>query len=98
LGFTISQVIQMTTANPAAALGMSADLGSLAVGREADLSILRVAQGEWQFRDSPGDTLHGDTALLPVATVRAGQVIMPDWGPHPWGWQPAPGPRGQSTA
>jgi dihydroorotase len=95
LGLPLSQVIRMTTANPAAALGMAADLGSLAVGREADLSILRIVRGQWEFRDSPGDILTGDKALVPVAAVRAGQVIMPDWGPHPWGWLPAPGPRGQ---
>jgi dihydroorotase len=95
LGLSISQVIEMTTANPAAALGMSDELGSLRVGREADMSILRLAHGEWEFSDSFGDTLRGDEALVPIATVRSGQIIMPDWGPHPWGWLPTPGPRGR---
>ncbi len=95
LGFSLPQVVRMTTANSAAALGMSGALGSLAVGREADLSILQLVPGRWEFRDSLDDTLSGDQALAPVATVRAGQLIMPDWGPHPWGWLPAPGPGGQ---
>jgi dihydroorotase len=98
LGVSISQVIRMTTANPAAALDMSDELGCLAVGRAADLSILHVALGEWEFKDSFGDTLVGDKALVPVAAVRSGQVIMPDWGPRPWGWLPAPGPPGRRAA
>ena len=60
LGFSLPQVVRMTTANSAAALGMSAALGSLAVGREADLSILRLVPGRWEFRDSLDDTLSGD--------------------------------------
>ena len=89
LGLSIPQVVRMATASPAAALGMSRQLGSLAVGREADLSILQVVHGQWEFQDSFGDTLPGEQALAPVATVRAGSLVMPDWGPHPWGWLPA---------
>ena len=97
LGLSIPQVIRMTTINPAAALGMSQELGSLAVGRQADLSILQLVPGQWEFSDSFGETLTGDQALAPAATVRAGCIVMPDWGPHPWGWLPEPGPGGQQA-
>jgi len=33
-------------------------------------------------------TWTGQQALVPVHTVRAGEVIAPNWGPHPWGWLP----------
>lgn len=92
LGLSLAEVIRMATSNPARALGMADRLGALAVGREADLSVLDVVEGEWQFTDSLGRTLRGTKALVPAVTVRAGEVIAPDWGPHPWGWLPAPGP------
>src|SRR5262249_40245400 len=39
LGFTLAQVVTMCTANPAKAIGASHRLGSLAVGRQADVSV-----------------------------------------------------------
>ena len=35
-----------------------------------------------------GGTLRGDKALVPVITVRDGEVFSADWGPRPWGWLP----------
>ena len=26
--------------------------------------------------------------MVPVQTVRAGELFSPDWGPYPWGWLP----------
>ncbi len=88
LGFSLEDVIRMATANPARALDMEDTLGSLAVGREADITVLEEATGDWLFRDTEGDTLRGDKALAPVLTVKSGEPIAPDWGPHPWGWLP----------
>ena len=42
LGFTLAQVMTMCTANPAKAVGADERLGSLAVGRQADISVLDV--------------------------------------------------------
>ncbi|MBI3326181.1 MAG: amidohydrolase family protein, partial [Nitrospinae bacterium] len=97
VGLTLEDVILRTTANPAKALGMSDTLGAIAVGREADLSVLDVVEGDWEFIDSSGAHFRGRQAIVPVVTIRAGEVIAPDWGPHPWGWLPAPGlqPGGQ---
>ena len=88
LGFSLEDVIRMTTHNPAGALGMQDTLGSLAIGRAADISVLREETGDWVFHDTEGDTLRGDKAIVPVATVKGGEVFAPDWGPRPWGWLP----------
>ena len=88
LGFSLEDVIRMTTANPASALGMEDTLGSLAVGRPADISVLREETGDWLFNDTEGNTLSGDKALVPVVTVKDGEAFSPDWGPRPWGWLP----------
>jgi dihydroorotase len=49
----------------------------------------------WEFTDASGARFTGRQAIVPMVTIRAGEVIAPDWGPHPWGWLPAPGPRGR---
>ena len=88
LGFSLEDVIRMTTANPAQALGMEDTLGSLAVGRPADISVLKEKTGDWLFHDTEGNTLRGDKALVPVVTIKDGEAYSPDWGPRPWGWLP----------
>lgn len=77
-----------STISPARALGMADTLGAIAVGREADLSILDVVEGQWEFVDSLGQRICGEKAIVPALTIRGGEEIMPDWGPHPWGWLP----------
>lgn len=90
LGFTLDEVVRMTSDAPARVLGRSDELGAIAVGRAADLSILGLASGRFKFTDSNGAHCIGERALFPVHTVRAGELIAPDWGPHPWGWLPEP--------
>ena len=88
IGYRLADVVRMTTSGPAKALNLADRLGALAVGREADITIFDVVSGRWQFTDTTGTAFTGDDALVPVQTVRAGVVIPPNWGPHPWGWLP----------
>ena len=90
LGLSLDEVIAMVTANPARALGMCAVLGSLEPGREADISVLEAVSGDWTVSDVRGQNLRTELAIRPALTVRAGEVITPDWGPHPWGFLPNP--------
>ncbi len=88
LGLSLHDVIRMTTSSSAKVLGLDDQIGRLAPGYEADVTLLKVEQGRWIFRDLPGEVLRGDTALVPIQTVRAGELISPEWGPRPWGWLP----------
>src|SRR5204862_7772686 len=54
LGFTLEQVVTMCTANPAKAVGVGDRLGSLAAGRQADISILELRDGDWMVYDVLG--------------------------------------------
>ena len=80
LGLSVEDVIAMATARPAAAIGRSGELGSIAVGGVADLSLLRLVEGRFTFRDALRDERVGDRRLEPVATIRAGVVS----DPSPW--------------
>jgi dihydroorotase len=88
MGFTLEQVVAMCTVNPARAIGEDARLGSLAVGRQADISVLEVREGQWVVYDTLRDSMKIDKTVVPVLTVKRGRVFEPEWGPHPWGWEP----------
>ena len=88
LGFTLPQVVTMCTANPAKAAGVAERLGSLVVGRQADISVLDVRAGDWMVYDVLGAGLRVDRAVVPFVTVKKGRVFTPDWGPRSWGWEP----------
>ncbi len=88
LGFTLEQVISMSTENPARAIGAENRLGSLALGRQADISVLDLKSGDWVVYDVLDKPLRIDRSFVPVVTVKRGQVFAPEWGPRPWGWEP----------
>jgi dihydroorotase len=88
IGYSLSDVVRMTTTSAARGLGMADRLGAIAVGREADLSIFDVVEGNWKFTDTVNQVFTGKQALVPVQTIRAGELFSPDWGPYPWGWLP----------
>jgi dihydroorotase len=87
-GYSLEQVVQMTTAAPAKALRLDDQIGAIKVGYEADLTVLDVVTGKWRFVDTAGVPFIGETAFVPVQTVKAGELIAPEWGPHQWGWLP----------
>ena len=88
MGFTMDQVVTMSTLNPAKAVGLDDRLGSLDVGKQADISVLEVVDGDWVVYDVLGDSRKVDKAVLPVLTIKKGQVFEAGWGPRPWGWEP----------
>jgi len=75
LGLGLPDVVRRVTATPAACIGMADLLGSLKPGAAADVSVFRLAEGEWTFRDSSLNEETGSTRLQPVVVVRAGRVI-----------------------
>ena len=90
MGFSLEQVVTMCTSNPARAIGHEDRLGSLAVGRQADISVLEMKEGDWVVYDVLGASLRVNKTLVPALTVKRGLVFEPDWGPRPWGWEPDP--------
>jgi len=89
IGYPLADVIKATTSSAATALGLAREIGSISVGRDADLSIIDVVEGDFTFTDTTGQQFRGGYGLVPVRTVRAGEEFSPGWGTHPWGWLPA---------
>src|SRR5215472_7781496 len=74
MGLTLEQVIERATANPARTFGFPKGLGTLHEGAEADIAVLSVAEGDFDFVDSLGTHRIGHRKLVPVATVKAGRI------------------------
>jgi len=89
IGYPLADVVKATTASAAALLGLQDEIGAIAVGRDADLSIIDVVEGDFTFTDTTGQAFRGGYGLVPVRTVKAGEEFSPGWGTHPWGWLPA---------
>ena len=86
--FTLDQVVAMSTINPANAIGEGGRLGTLEVGRQADISVLDIEEGDWVVHDVVGGSKRTEKAVVPVLTVKKGQVFEAGWGPRSWGWEP----------
>jgi len=74
LGLTLEQVIERATANPANVFGFANGLGTLREGGEADVAVLQLAEGDFEFVDAMRARRIGHRKLVPVATVKAGKI------------------------
>lgn len=75
LGLELTTVIDASTAAPARALRRADTLGSLAVGREADITVLELVRGERMLVDAHGETERALTWVEPRWVVRGGAVV-----------------------
>jgi dihydroorotase len=74
LGMTLDQVIERASTNAARTFDFPSGLGSLREGSEADVAVFDLREGNFDFVDSEKQTRVGHLKLLPVATVRSGQI------------------------
>ena len=77
LGMTIDQVVEMTTINPAKALGEHTKRGSLKIGMPANITVLEMVEGDYLFSDGNGrNSMEGKLLLEPRLVLKNG-VPMP---------------------
>jgi dihydroorotase len=74
LGVPLADVVAMATSSPARVVQRETELGVLAVGREADVSVLRIEEGDAELSDGY-ETLVASRRLVPVGCLRAGEWI-----------------------
>ena len=73
LGMTLPEVAATVTSNPAKMIGLADSLGSLQVGREADISVLDLHTGRFDLKDNAGETVTASEMLMPSFVLRAGK-------------------------
>ncbi len=75
LGLSIDQVVACATIHPAHAFPVFRNAGTLKVGSPADIAILELREGPFEFVDNYGNIRMGRQRLFPSATVLAGKRV-----------------------
>ncbi len=85
LGLSVDDVLARSTWNPAREIHHE-ELGNLSVGSPADVSVLRVAEGDFGFTDMYGARMGGNRKFVCEMTVKGGKIVYdlngisrPDW-------------------
>jgi dihydroorotase len=74
LGAPLQKVIEMSTWNPAKEIHHE-ELGHLSPGAVADVTLLRLEEGQFGFLDCAGARLDGTRRFLAEVTIKGGEVM-----------------------
>jgi len=75
LGLSFDEIIAKCTVNAARVVGWQDRIGSLEVGREADIAVLQIADEPTKLRDSVGGELTVNQRIAAKWTIRSGEVF-----------------------
>ncbi len=84
-GMTLDQVVARATVNASRVFPLFNDRGTLNVGAPADVAVLELREGAFEFVDNYGNKRTGRQRLFPSGTVLGGKrvlarVVRPDAG------------------
>jgi dihydroorotase len=74
-GMPLDQVIARATVNPSRVFEVFRDRGTLNVGAPADVAVLELRQGSFEFVDNYGNKRTGRQRLFPSGTVLGGKRV-----------------------
>ncbi len=99
LGLSVDDVVVRSTWNPAREIHHP-ELGNLSVGSPADVSVLRIEQGNFGFTDTYGARMNGDKKFVCEMTVKGGKIVYdlngisrPEWDKLPKNYTEVGDPR-----
>jgi len=75
LGLPLDQVIAFATSNASRDFPVFRDRGTLKVGAPADIAVLELREGSFEFVDNYGNKRAGRQRLFPSSTVLAGKRV-----------------------
>lgn len=78
LGLTLDETVATVTANPAKLLKMENEIGSLQVGRVADISVVEIMNGRFKLSDNSGVDVVTDKLVSPRFCLREGRRFDAD--------------------
>jgi len=76
-GMTLTDVIARATTNPSRVFDAFKDRGTLNVGAPADVAVLELRRGSFEFVDNYGNKRSGREKLFPSLTILGGRRIAP---------------------
>jgi dihydroorotase len=78
LGVPLIDIVRMATQNAATMLGLETEMGALSIGMPADLSAMRLIEGQWTLVDSERATHPAKQLLHPEFAIRGGKLYRAD--------------------
>ncbi|MGB7436903.1 MAG: amidohydrolase/deacetylase family metallohydrolase [Candidatus Acidiferrum sp.] len=88
MGVPLADLIKRATVNPAHEIHHP-ELGTLSVGKDADIAVLQVDHGKFGFIDCGWARMDGDTNITARMTVRAGRIVYDPSGLSMVEWEKA---------
>lgn len=88
MGVPLADLIKRSTVNPANEIHRP-DLGTLSVGKDADIAVLEELHGKFSYSDCGFARLDGDARIVARMTVRAGRILYDPSGLSMVPWQKA---------
>jgi len=76
VGMTLAQVVACASLNPSRIFPLFGDRGTLKVGAPADVAILELREGTFEFLDNYNNTRVGPQRLFPSDTVLGGKRVQ----------------------
>jgi dihydroorotase len=88
MGVPLDDVIRRSTVNPATEIHR-AELGTLSVGKDADIAVLEVLKGRFGYIDCGAAKMDGNVRLTTRMTIRAGRILYDPSGLSMVEWEKA---------
>jgi dihydroorotase len=88
MGVPLDDVIRRSTVNPATEIHR-AELGTLSIGKDADIAVLELVKGRFGYIDCGVAKMDGNVRLTTRMTIRAGRISYDPSGLSMVEWQKA---------
>ncbi len=80
-GYPLKDIIERVTIRPAKVVGLDHRIGRIALGLPARVTVFDIEVGDHIFRDTKGETRHGESMIVPRWCVMDGEIIESDEAP-----------------
>jgi dihydroorotase len=88
MGVPLDDIIRRSTVNPASEIRRP-ELGTLSVGKDADIAVLEVLKGRFGYIDCGVATMDANVRLSARMTIRAGRILYDPTGLSMIEWEKA---------
>jgi len=88
MGAPLDDVIRRSTVNPASEIHRP-ELGTLSVGKDADIAVLELSKGDFRYIDCGVARMNGKVQLSARMTIRAGRILYDPSGLSMVEWEKA---------
>jgi dihydroorotase len=89
MGVPLEDLVRRATLNPAREIRRP-ELGTLSVGREADVAVLELLHGHFGYIDCGWARMDGNVKVVARMTIRAGRILFDPSGLSMVEWEKAP--------